>query len=98
MVEELQNNHCSIESECTMESPANGGSAKLPEKFIKDTLCSIFFSLFSLNYCTWAREKIYQCYKKAFKQQIIFKVLNLWKCILSLSKKRSGEFMLNFTL
>ena len=76
----LQNNHCSVESEYAMEAPTNGRSEKLAERFIK-------VIHYSLNYCTWAREKVYQWY--TFKQQIIFNALNLWKCILSFEEEIS---------
>ena len=75
----LQNNHCSVESEYAMEAPTNGRSEKLAERFIK-------VLHYSLNYCTWAREKVYQWYTI---KQIIFNALNLWKCILSFEEEIS---------
>ena len=69
-----------------MEAPTYGRSEKLPARFIKVIHCP-------LNYCTWAREKVYQWY--ALKHQMIFNALKLWKCILSLLKMKSAGFMLN---
>lgn len=91
-MEKLQNDHCFIEFKCIIEIPTNGKkSAKLSERLIK--IIKIIYYL----YFTLVRENIYQGCKKIFKQQIIFNVLNLWKCILCLPKRLLAEFMLNFT-